>query len=858
MNPTMGQVDGAPYEWKEVKSIFAALLKLSPDRRSVFLDSACANRPELRAEVESLLSAHDEATGFLTQAASPIRANDIAGAALDSLAPGERVGVYTIVQKLDEGGMAAVYQAIRDDDEFRKLVAIKILKAGMDTRFILDRFQKEKQILAHFDHPNIAKLLDSGSTAQGRPYFVLEFIAGQPIDIFCKENRLSIEDRLRLMQRVCAAVEYAHQNLIVHRDLKPRNILVTTDGTPKLLDFGIAKILSDERERTITGLQLMTPEYASPEQIRGEAVSTVTDVYCLGVILYELLTGRRPFRAPTGSPHELARIILDSEAKRPSTLVRGLDQSEEAPCARPQIVKWATRLRGDLDNIVLKAMHADPQRRYRSVGELSADIDRYFRGLPVYAAGDGFRYRARKFVTRHRTSVAVALLFVVSLAIGLVLLQREAAIARNQREVSEKNAAEIRRLANSLIFDLHDAIQSLPGATPVRAQLMDSAAHALDGLSKNAPEDPQIQRELAAAYQRLGQVQGAPLTSNLGDLSGALSIYNKAVAILEKIHAKSPADLEISRLLASSYWDISSIYSRRGDKETAAQNGRKAIELRESAARAAAGTLDSKRESAVAFYMRANLAVDAGDLESARTARRQSYEIWESVAAADPNDSSAQFQVALAAKNLSAVEQRFQDFGSASRLLQRARQIDHQRSQASPQDARAHLDLSFDLSELAELSIRTGDVDEAAEFYTEARAIREALLARDPGNSRLKDRTAFISSRYGRVLLRLGRTQEARTSFERAFALRRELAADQSNAHAQFSLIESQGDLGAWRCAAGYARQGRAELSSALSAIDSMIARNAVSVEEKESAAELRLQLARCGSKTVQTMRALE
>ncbi|HVT91846.1 MAG TPA: serine/threonine-protein kinase, partial [Bryobacteraceae bacterium] len=435
----------APADWERVKSVFAASLGVAPGERAAFLDAQCGGAPELRREVESLLAANSGAGDFLVEPAVAWRDEPASPAGRDLLGAGAKLGPYTVIQKIDEGGMAVVYQAVRDDGEFRKLVAVKVLKPGMDTHFVLERFQNEKQILAHFDHPNIAKLLDSGSTPGGRPYFVLEFIAGQPIDTYCAENNLSIEDRLKLFQRICSAVEYAHQNLIVHRDLKPRNILVTASGDPRLLDFGIAKILSDDRELTRTGVRPMTPEYASPEQIRGEPVTTATDIYGLGVVLYELLTGCRPFRSPTGSMHELARMITEGAPRRPSTQ------------AEADAHHWARRLRGDLDNIVLKAMHADPQRRYRSVGELAADIDRYFAGAPVLAAGDEWAYRAGKFVRRHRGGVIAGSLAFLSLAAGLAVATHEATVARRERAVSERHAAQVRRLANSLIFDLHDA-----------------------------------------------------------------------------------------------------------------------------------------------------------------------------------------------------------------------------------------------------------------------------------------------------------------------------------------------------------------------------------------------------------------
>lgn len=436
----------------------------------------------------------------------------------------------------------------------------------------------------------------------------------------------------------------------------------------------------------------------------------------------------------------------------------------------------------------------------------------------------------------------------LSLLAGLITVQREAVIARKQRAVSEQRAGEIRRLANSLIFDLHDAIQSLPGATPIRATLMDRAAKALDNLSNSVPNDAAVQRELAGAYQRLADVQGAPLQPNLGNTSAALASYRKAQAILDRLHVASPNDLDLTRSLASVCWEMSMIFSRQGDRKNREGLGNRALELRESAARAHPVTLDSRRDLAIAYYMRGHMAVEAGDLRATRETRRRSYELWESVLAASPKDVLAAYEVALAAKNLCAVEQRFQDFPSAARLLERARELDQQRAKTSPQDASAQLDVSFDLSELAELNIRTGDLAGAADHYRKARSIREDLLARDPGNQRLKDRTSYILSREGRIQLRLHRLPAAGRAFKRALDLRRDLEADKSNVHAQFSVAESEGDWGSWQCSAGDGQRGRSDLTRALAAIAALDMRKLLTVEDQESAAELRAQLEHCGS----------
>jgi eukaryotic-like serine/threonine-protein kinase len=828
-------------EWDEVKQAFAASLELGSGR-AAYLDRRFGGAPELRAEVESLLAAHDGAGRFLDRPAIDLpRPPDTT---IETLAPGTRLGVYTIVQKIDEGGMAMVYQALRDDAEFRKLVAIKVLKPGMDAGLILERFHNEKQILAHFDHPNIAMLLDSGTTPGGHSYFVLEFIAGHPLTAYCDDRRLGIDERLRLFQRVCGAVEYAHQNLIVHRDLKPRNILVTEDGEPKLLDFGIAKILSDERELTLSGMRPMTPQYASPEQIRGEPVSTATDIYGLGVILYELLTGCRPFGGGDTSPHELARLILETVPKRPSTALRG--NGDWPPCEAANSARWARQLRGDLDNIVLKAMHPEPRRRYRSVGELATDIDRYFGGLPVLAAGDDWRYRARKFVHRYRGAVIAGAFVVTSLAAGLLAVEHEVVVARRQRELAERRAAQIRRLANSLIYELHDAIQSLPGSTPVRAKLMDRATEALDSL-KSGADNASTRRELATAYARLADVQGSPQDFNVGDMAGAMRNYRSALGLLEDVRKASPADLSVQRAMAEIEWPLSAILERQGDLKGATEMAQSALDRRMAIAQAERG-VEARRDLAKAYYLRGNTAVLTGDLATARAAREKALQLWEGIAAENHGNATVAFQVALSAKNLAAVEQRLKDFPTARRHLEQALAIDEERSRAAPADPNIRLDVSFDLSELGALAYALGDIAGSAERFRQARAIREELLAHDAENQRLRERVAYIRNREGQVELTLGHMAESLAAFLRSLELRRDLARDPDNRGAQFEMAEAEGELGQWYCVNRQYESGQTMLRGAAARVAELDQLKALTLEQKESAAEIRQHLAACHS----------
>ena len=425
--------------------------------------------------------------------------------------------------------MGAVFLANRDDDQFRKSVAVKILRFHTDDPAALARFRNERQILAALDHPNIAALYDGGSTEDGLPYIVMEYVAGQSLNSYCESQGLSIPARLRLFRQICDAVQYAHQKLIVHRDLKPGNIMVTREGVPKLLDFGIAKLLlapellGDAALRTQTGMFVMTPDYASPEQIRGEPVSTATDVYSLGAILYEVLTGKRAHTLTRYDPAELQLQICETDPKPPSATGR-------------------RELRGDLDNIVLKALHREPSRRYRSVEQMSEDILRYLENRPVAARPDTIVYRLSRFTLRHRWGIAAAAAIVISLAAGTAVSWYQASVARQRFD-------QVRKLAGRFI-ELHDDVARLPGSTAVREKLVASALDYLGNLARSAGRDPELLHELGSAYGKIGAAQGAPGQPNLGRTDDALDSFRKAIefegraAALNPAHSVHVADLE--------------------------------------------------------------------------------------------------------------------------------------------------------------------------------------------------------------------------------------------------------------------------------------------------------------------------
>jgi serine/threonine protein kinase/Tfp pilus assembly protein PilF len=482
--------------WQRVEHVLDAALTQDPARWPSLLDESCAGDPELRAEVEALLARLSSAEGFLSSGpGSAAAAALIADAKADSAnAAGRRIGPYRVVREVGRGGMSRVFLGERADGEFEQQVALKLLRPGLDSELDLERLRAERQILASLNHPHIARLLDGGVTDDGQPYLVLEYVEGRPIDRYCDEEKLGVAQRLGLFTTVAEATQYAHRNLVVHRDLKPSNILVAAGGTVKLLDFGLAKLL-DPNERvgtrlTRTGQRWMTPEYAAPEQIRGEAATTLTDVYQLGAVLYELLTGRVPFAGRDGSLHELEAAVLHDEPPLPS----GTDPSRR-------------ELRGDLDAIVMKALRKEPERRYASAATMIDDIERYRSGRPVLAQPDSKAYRARKFVGRHRAGVAMALAIPVLLA-GAGIRERT---LRTRAEDEARTSKAVEQYLIS-VFDVADpyAPPSLRSGDVTARALLDRGAARIDSsLAGHAANQAALRTVFGRVYANLGLFEQA-------------------------------------------------------------------------------------------------------------------------------------------------------------------------------------------------------------------------------------------------------------------------------------------------------------------------------------------------------------
>jgi serine/threonine protein kinase len=539
-----GRADSFTAErWRRIEELFHATIELDAESRKAFLESACTGDSDLRIQVESLILTAEEpdSAGLLTLTVR--RAAD----SKFELQPGKRVSAYEIIGKLGSGGMGAVYLATRVDDQYRKNVAIKLLE-GPATESVLARFRLERQILAGLDHPNIAHLFDAGEV-DGWPYLVMEHIEGVPLDAYVRAQNPSLRKRLEIFRDICAAIGFAHRRLVVHRDIKPGNILVTADGAPKLLDFGIAKILEEEPGVGLTRAteRIMTPEYASPEQVKGDPITTASDVYSLGIVLYELLTGEQPFQFDASRPLDSARAICEQEPGRPSGAAEGKRRRE---------------LKGDLDNIVLMAIRKEPARRYASADALSDDIWRYLNRYPVRARRDTPVYRVGKFLRRNRISAMVTAIAVVLLAIGLFRLQAE-------RSRAQAGFSEVREMANGFLFEFEDAIRNLPGSTAARKLVVARGLEYLARLEKNAGSDTGLRRELADAYSKIGRIQFDYKPPSLYDPEAARESARKEIALREQL-LRSGGVGEQARL-ASAYFRLADLERRLQHRQAADQ-----------------------------------------------------------------------------------------------------------------------------------------------------------------------------------------------------------------------------------------------------------------------------------------------
>jgi len=712
--------------WNRVEELFLTAADLPAEEQAKFLEANCAGDARLFDMVSAMLVS-DRRKGSRIQAAVEHEATRL----FDSPLLAERLGAYRVEREIGRGGMGAVYLATRDDDQFHKRVAIKVIKRGTDTAEALARFRDERQILANLDHAYIARLLDAGTTPDGRPFFVMEYIEGLAVDVFCRNHQLDVKARCRLFLKICEAVAYAQRNLVIHRDLKPANIFVTPEAAPKLLDFGVAKLLSPSggTQTTSSIARPFTPEYASPEQVLGLPVTTASDIYSLGAVLYELLTGHRAQPvSPGASPKEIERAICETHPVPVRMLVPGLDS--------------------DLDNIVFAAMHKEPDRRYRSVDQLAEDIRRYLESRPIIARKDSLWYRAAKFARRQRFALGAAAAVLASLIGGIVIafsqahdakIARQAAeqnrdIAVSERQRAEDRLAQIVNMSDRSLSQVYALMERLPGALPARRELVSNTVTFLQDLSREAGGNQKLQLALAIAYSKLGDIEGDPDSSNIGDFAGAARSYRAAMTLI----GDPGRDADRLVLWVDLQDKISKVLPDLGDFDGAKGMLSRAIEY-----------------------------VESSRILSPATVKRLLGQLYLSLSRATIELPQA---MELARKSLAAAE-------DAQRL--------------APADPAVQLLVSTAQTQVGFIYVLLDDAKASEPFYSESLKIRERL-AREYPNDLVYRRLLRLSYEHYAALLadpehvNLGRPDLARLYYEKARPMEEANAADSQNLLARF------------------------------------------------------------------------
>jgi tetratricopeptide (TPR) repeat protein/tRNA A-37 threonylcarbamoyl transferase component Bud32 len=824
-------------DWERADRIFDAALERPAAARARFLDEACGGDGALRARIARLLEEAETLDAFL----SPGGALAALGAGLQDDDP-PLVPRYRLGPELGRGGMAVVHLAERADGLFEHKVAVKLVKRGSDTDEVLRRFEQERRILASLDHPDIARILDGGAADDGRPFFAMELVSGQPIDAWCDARRLGIPARLRLFVRVARAVEHAHRRLVVHRDLKPSNILVTEDGHPKLLDFGIAKLLEEGGAPDITGadVRVLTPAYASPEQVKGDAVTTASDVYQLGLLLHVLLTGRHPYRDARDSPQTLVRAILDEQdVPRPSATVRALPPAEAEAVAAARGLpprRLARALAGDLDTIVWAAVRKDPARRYPGVGPLVDDLQRHLAREPVQARGAPVGYAVLRFLQRHWLLAGVSTVAIAGVAAGALVAERHARRA-------DRRFQEVRRLARALIFDLDQRIAPLPGSTPARQYAVATSLSYLEGLLQEADGDPGLLLELAEAYERVADVQGHPRSPNLGQPQAALRSYDRALwlrdragprpeqaagrarllarradvletegrlaeartalqSAVESLRALPAGEADAPRLLAETLTSLGVVHARDNDAEAALAAHREALSAAGEWERRVPG-LASRRARAMAEARVANALSERGDLDASLAGHRRAEEALEALAREAPDDLGLRRDLRLVSSWLGNVQGvpsylNVGDTEGAVRSYRRALAMSDALLAADPLDARARLDALNARWRLAAL-LAGAAPGEARVLVEEALSGLEALRDEAPDGFDLARRHASVRLTLADVHAAAGRSAEAlavlREALQAAETLTGRAPADVGLRALRRSLWQREGDL---------------------------------------------------------------
>jgi non-specific serine/threonine protein kinase/serine/threonine-protein kinase len=746
-----------------IKELFEAARALPPDSRAALWNEHGGER-EVVAEVESLLAAYDTAPEFLE--GSP----DIA--ALVRLQPdapqlqGRNLGPWRLDREVGRGGMGVVWEAHRDDREYEARVAVKLLTTAHPSEAAAARFREERQILARLDHPNIARLIDAGTSPDGYPYLVMDFVEGEPIDRWCDTRKTTLHQRLRLFLIVCEAVEYAHRHLVIHRDLKPANILVTPDGVPKLLDFGIAQLTAAGNaapaDRRPGADRALTPGYASPEQVRNDASTTASDVYSLGVLLYRLLTGHSPYGERDSSPLDTIRAICEFTPPAPSLV--------DGPFAR--------QLRGELDAIVACSLRKEPEQRYRSVGAFADDVLACLELRPVRVLAESSWRRTARFVRRNRLASSAAALAIVSLAAGLTVATWQAGIAQRERNRAQARFRDVRRFSRSVLFELHDAIRNLPNSTPARSLLLTRATEFMDRLAKDSATDIPLKLELAEGYRRLGHVQGSSFSDNIGRPDDAIASFRKAIQLGEQAMAADPAQQTPIILLMGAYDDLTDALAAQGDRPGADQCYRAHLALTERAA-AVPRSADTLRIAvATSFSNLAYYLSQQNDLPGAKQFYARAVAAFADLETRKSGTAESRAQYAFALKRLGAIRITDSALDDAERLYRTAFDLETAAAAADPASVRRQVDRTLTLSDLGLIAKKRNDLAAAARAYEEVVRVRRQAFEADRKNTRywalLTSGMVYLANTYTAQ----GRDQEAIAQCREAIAMGTLLSAD--------------------------------------------------------------------------------
>ncbi len=736
--------------WRQIEDVFNRALDVPRTERGRWLADACGTDAELLAEVSSLL---DNDSTLDRPLEKQVRE---AFVAFDGRAVARKAGPYELLEEIGQGGMGTVYKARRADEEYQAVVAVKLVRPGMDTDFILSRFRRERQTLARLSHPNIARLLDGGTTEAEIPYIVMEYIDGVKITEYCRREQLGLRERLQLFLPVCHAVDYAHRSFVVHRDIKPGNILVDTTGTPKLLDFGICKLLHSsplELEDTMTqAAVMMTPDYASPEQVQGEAISARSDVYSLGAVLYEIVSGKRPHRFEKMTPLAIEEAICERPVLPPSQT------------AEPSTAKY---LRGDIDNIILRALEKDPERRYESAAALAQDISRFLEDLPVQARAATARYRVRKFFSRHRALSISAAALLLSMAAGTYASWRQA-------QKAEAREQEVRALAHAFLFDVHDSIRDLPGATQARQKILTTAVQYLDRLSASHPSEAALLRELAAGYQRVADLEGSDARgANLGNPKVALANYQKSIALWDQVLAQEPKD-------SSSAVERLSALRRLADLETGTTGLKDALLTYARAEKEGRALLQMEPKNREArntlleiLMASARRLREAGNFEQSLATGNEALSLAKALAAENPKDHEALIALSSSEAAVGMTQARLGRLQEAAEHYKRVVERNERLAAAQPGSVATQRALMISYSHLGDVLgypdlPNLGDEAASEAVYAKMVAIARKLCASDSSDRRAAMDLGIATLRWAVVTpgqdpaLKVSRLEEAR------------------------------------------------------------------------------------------------